>query len=125
MDAQLTATKAQFSVPGDYDKALAARGMTENDLRLAISNNLVINAYLEQQLNLSTATATPAEIRTAYEQVVAQRTGTTTPPLSAVRDQVAQMVVQQKQQDSVNAYVAQLRSAANIQILIATSTPVV
>jgi hypothetical protein len=92
---------------------------------LAISNNLVINAYLEQQLNLSTATATPAEIRTAYEQVVAQRTGTTTPPLSAVRDQVAQMVVQQKQQDSVNAYVAQLRSAANIQILIATSTPVV
>ena len=120
---QLAATKAQFSAPSDYEKALAAREMTENDLRSAIADNLVINAYLEQQLDLSTATATPAEIQAAYKQVASQQTGTTTPPLSAVRDQVAQMVVQQKQQDSINAYVAQLRSTANIQILIATSTP--
>jgi SurA N-terminal domain len=123
VDAQLAATKAQFSATSDYEKALAARGMTENDLRLAITNNIVINAYLEQQLNLATATATPAEIQAVYKQVAAQQAGTTIQPLSAVRDQVAQMIVQQKQQDSINAYVSQLRAAANVQILIATSTP--
>ena len=123
VDAQLASAKGQFSSQSDYQKALAAQGMTESDLRAQISDTLVINTYLEQQLHLSTATATDAEIQTLYKQLAAQQTGTSTPPLSKVRDQVAQMVVQQKQQDSVNAYVAQLRAAANVQILIATSTP--
>lgn len=123
VDAQLASAKAQFSTQSDYEQALVAEGMTENDLRMAITKNLVINAYLEQQLNLSTATATPAEIQAAYKQVSSQQTSTPIPPLSEVRDQVAKMVVQQKQQTSINAYVAQLRSTANIQILIATSTP--
>jgi peptidyl-prolyl cis-trans isomerase SurA len=123
VDVQLASAKAQFSTNSDYEKALVAQGMTENDLRMAITKNLVINAYLEQQLHLSTATATPAEIQAAYKQVSSQQTGTPIPPLDQVRDQVAKMVVQQKQQTSINAYVAQLRSTANIQILIATSTP--
>ena len=122
VDAQLASAKGQFSSQSDYQKALAAQGMTESDLRAQISDTLVINTYLEQQLHLSTATATDAEIQTLYKQLAAQQTGTSTPPLSSA-DQVAKMVVQQKQQDSVNAYVAQLRAAANVQILIATSTP--
>ncbi len=125
VDAQLAATKAQFSTPSAYEAALAAQGMTEDILREKISQNLVLNAYLEQKLNLSTATATPAEIKAAYDQVAAQQSGTSTPPLARVRDQVAQMVVQQKQQDSISAYVAQLRAAADVRILIATSTPAV
>lgn len=123
VDAQLASAKAQFKTQDDYEKALAAQGMTEDDLRAQISKNLVLNTYLERQLNLSAATATDAEIQAAYKQVSSQQTGTTIPPLSEVRDQVAKMIVQQKQQNSINAYVSQLSSTANIQILIATSTP--
>ena len=125
IDARLASTKAQFSTQAEYDKALTTQGMTEVELRTQISRNLVINSYLDQQLHLASTTATSAEIQSAYKQIASQQTGTTTPPLSQVRDQVAQMVVQQKQQTSVNAYVTQLRSGANIQILIATSTPAV
>lgn len=125
VDAQLASAKAQFKTPDDYEKALAAQGMTEDDLRAQISKGLVLNAYLERQLNLSTATATDAEIQAAYKEIASQQTGTTIPPLSQVRDQVARMIVQQKQQVSINAYITQLRSTANIQILIATSTPAV
>lgn len=121
VDAQLAAARAQFGTQAEYDKALTAQGMTEADLRTQFSENSLINAYLDTQLNLSTATATPAEIAAAYNQVAAQQKGV--PPLAQVRAQVAQMVVQQKQQISVNAYVAQLRSAAKIQIFIASSTP--
>ena len=123
VDAQLATTKSQFSTSAAYEQALAAQGMTEADLRTQISKNLVVSTYLEQKLSLSTATATDAEVRTAYSQISAQQKGT--PPLNQVRTQVAQMVVQQKQQNSISAYVTQLRSAANVQILIATSTPAV
>ena len=126
VDSQLASAKGHFSTQADYDKALAAQGMTEGDFRTYISKNILINAYLEQQLNLAAATATPAEIQAAYTQVKSQQgSGANIPPLNQVRDQVAQMIVQQKQQQAVNDYIAQLRSAANIQILIATSTPAV
>jgi hypothetical protein len=122
--AQLAAAKAGFSTQSEYEQALAAHGMTEADLRTQISTNLLINTYLDQHLNLLTATATDAEIQAAYNLVSSQQSGKTpVPPLAQVRPQVAQMVVQQKQQQSVDAYVAQLRSAATIKILIATSTP--
>lgn len=125
VDAQLQASKAQFSSESDFEQALAAQGTTEADLRTQISNNLVINTYLEQKFELSSTTATTAEIQAAYNQVASEQTGSSTPipPLAQVRDQVEQMVVQQKQQNIVDAYVAQLRAAANVQILIATSTP--
>ena len=124
VDAQLAAMKANFSSPDDYQKALVAQGLTEDGLRTEISQNLVITSYLDQQLKLSATTATDAEIKAAYDQAT-KGTGTSTPPLSTVRDQVSQMVIQQKQQSIVDAYVTQLRSAADVKILIATSTPAV
>ncbi len=123
VDAQLASIKAGFSTPDAYQQALAAQKMTESDLRSQISDDLSIKAFLNKQLNLASMTASDAEVQALYDHIAAQQTGTSTPPLSAVRDQVAQMVVQQKQQQSVGAYVAQLRSTANVQILIATSTP--
>ncbi len=124
VDAELQAEKAQFSSQSDYEKALASQAVTEADLRAQISDNLVINTYLGQELNLSTATATAADIQTAYNLVASEHTAgaSALPPLAQVRAQVAQMVVQQKQESIVDAYVAQLRAAANVQILIATST---
>ncbi len=124
VDAQVASAKSQFSTPSEYQLALAAQGMTEADLRAQISKNFAINTYLEQQLNLANATATVAEIQAAYNQVKAQQAPGATPlqPLAQVRTQVAQMIVQQKQQQSVSAYVAQLRSVADVKILIATST---
>ena len=122
VDEQLASAKSSFSSTAEYEKALAARGMTEQDLRSQISENLIVNAYLGQQLRLASTTATDAEVQSLYAQLAAGQSGTTTPPLSQVRSQVEQMVIRQKQQASVAALVAQLRSKADIRILIATST---
>jgi FKBP-type peptidyl-prolyl cis-trans isomerase (trigger factor) len=123
VDAQLASMKGQFSTSAEYEAALSTHGITEPELLKQISQNFVINAYLEQQLHLASMTATDAEIQTAYDLVASQQ-GTSTPPLSQVRSQVAQMVVREKQRTSVNDYIAKLRSAADIKILIATSTPI-
>jgi hypothetical protein len=122
VDTQLASIKAQFASDSAYQQALTDQKMTETDLRAQISKNVLLNTYLEQKLNLSAATTTDAEIQAAYKLVKSQQTGTV-PPLAQVRSQIVSMIVQQKQQDAITAYVAQLRSTADIKILIATSTP--
>lgn len=124
-EMELASAKAQFESEDAYQQALATRGMTEDDFRSKISDGAIIKAYLDQQVNFSGLTATDAEIQTLYDQLKSREPGIATPPLSQVRDQVAQLVVQQKQQSAADALVVQLRSAAQIEILIASSTPAV
>lgn len=120
VEAQLAAAKAQFPTQDAYQQALTAQGLTEDALRAQISGDLTLQAFLGAQLNLSSATTTEAEIRAAYAQ--ASSTQANMPPLAQVHDQIAQYLVQQKQQAAVAAYVQQLRATADIKILIATST---
>lgn len=123
---QLAAVKSQFKTVQDYQNALKAQNLTETQLRVQIADNLVIGQFLQHQLNLSAATATEAEIQAAYTSEVAQQpTSTNTPKLAAVHDQIAQMIVQQKQQQAVAQYINQLRAGAQVKILISTSTPAV
>lgn len=116
VEAQIQAAKTQLGSQAAYEQALAAQGMTEAGLRAQISSDLAIQAYLNQALNLSAVTATDAEIQAAYKQAAAQQTGI--PALSKVRDQVQKFVIQQKQQQMINAQVQKLRSEADIKILI-------
>ena len=121
VESQLAAARSQFTSTSTYEKALSDRGLTADAFRTQISDGLVVNAFLEQQLHLSAATATDAEIQTAYDNVAKQQSNV--PALSQVRSQVAQAVVQQKQQAAISQFVQQLRAKANVQILISTSTP--
>jgi hypothetical protein len=117
VDAQLAATKAQLGSDAAYQQALQKQGMTEAELKAQIAQGLAIQAYVEATLHLSTVTASQTEITTLYDQLKAQAAGTTTPPLSQVKDQVKQLVISQKQQQQVAQLVQQLRAQANVQIV--------
>lgn len=116
VDAQVQAAKTQLGGDAAYQQALAKQGITESALRDQIAKNLAVQIYLEQTLNLSQATATDAEISAAYDQVKSQQSDV--PPLSQVKDQVKQLVIQQKQQQLISNEVAKLRQGANIQTFI-------
>ncbi len=116
VEAQIQTAKTQLGSQAAYDKALASQGMTEASLRAQINSNLAIQEYLNQTLNLSAVTATDAEIQSAYKQIAAQQANV--PALSKVRDQVKKLVIQQKQQQMINAQVQKLRSEGDIKILI-------
>jgi len=118
VDAQIAALKSQVGGDAQYQQALQSRGLTENQLRAQISQSLTIQNYLEATLHLSTVTASQTEIQTLYNQLKAQNTGTTTPPLSKVQDQVKQLVIGQKQQQQAAQLVQQLRAQSNVKILI-------
>ncbi len=118
VDQQLQAVKTQFGSDSAYQQALQQQGVTEDQLKAQIAQSLTIQNYLEATLHLSKVTASDTEIQTLYDQLKSQNTGTTTPPLSQVKDQVQQLVVSQKQQQQVNQLVSQLRAQANVQVLI-------
>jgi len=116
VEAQIQAAKTQLGSQAAYEQALAAQGITEETFRAQLSSDLAMQAYLNQTLNLLAVTATDAEIQTAYKQASEQQTDV--PPLSQVRDQVQKFVIQQKQQQLVNAQIEKLRSEGDVKILI-------
>lgn len=116
VDAQVDATVAQLGGEEAFQQALAAEGLSEEELRAQISANLATQAYLEQELNLSSIAATDEEVEAAYAQAAAQ--DETIPVLEDVREQVERLVIQQKQQALFTQFIQQLRAQADIEILI-------
>ena len=121
IDTQLQSIKSQFKTDAEFKQALASRLTTEAQLRTQIQNNLVIQMYLSHAIDPSSATTTEAEIKAAYDSVAAHQPNV--PPLATVHAQVAQMLMQQKQQKLLLDHIAKLRAEGNVKILISTSTP--
>jgi len=116
ISAQLSAIASQFEDTAAFEQALETEGVTERELRSQINLDLATNAYLEEELNLSALTATEDEVNALYEEVSAGQSEV--PPLEEVYDQVEQLVLQQKQQAEINAFIEQLRNEAEIDISI-------
>lgn len=116
VDEQIETIKGQFEDEQAYEAALTQEGLTEATFREQIEVELATQAYLDTELRLSSITATDEEIDTAYEQLSVGAEDV--PPLEEVRDQVEALVIQQKQQELVNNFIAELRSDADIEILL-------
>lgn len=115
VDIQIEAIKGQFDTEEAYQNALGSEGLTESELRSQIRTDLAVQSYLDAVLNLSAIEATEAEVEEAYNQVA---TGEGVPPLEEVYMQVESMVIQQKQQEVVGVHIDELRTTADIQILV-------
>lgn len=116
VDAQIETTKGQFESPEAYAQALSKEGITEDDLRQEVGENMAIQTYLDQELNLGSIGVTDEEIQTAYDQVAASQTDV--PALTEVQDQVKKLILQEKQQKLVDDLIKKLRSEAQVEILI-------
>jgi len=121
----ITATAAeieeQFEIvktqAGDeFANQLDTANLTEEGLRENIRAQITLQKFLTANVDVSSITATDAEIEALYQQAV--DAGQEVPPLEEVRDQVSQQIVQTKQQQAINAFVQTLRSAADVVTLL-------
>lgn len=117
IDAQLSATKAQFKDDATYKAELVAQGISESELRKSIASDIEIQAYLKKTLPLDSVTVTDEEVKALYDQEVAKG-GEGLPALSDISGQIKAFVTQQKQQELVQAHLQELRASAKIEILI-------
>jgi FKBP-type peptidyl-prolyl cis-trans isomerase (trigger factor) len=116
IDAQIESVTGQFESEEAYLAELDAQGLTEAELRSQIEAELLGQIYLEGTLDYESIAVTEEEVQSTYEQVAAS--GGQVPPLAEVREQVEQLVIQQKQQTLVAAHVDELRAEADIETFI-------
>jgi hypothetical protein len=116
VQVEMDAIRAQFESEEEYQVAVSGQGYTEDTLRLQIASDLMAQAYLEQELGLTSITATDEEIQTEYDLAAAEDAELA--ELSEVRDQIETFLVQQKQQQLVSAHIEELRAQADVEILL-------
>lgn len=114
--AQFDAIKGQFESDSAFQSTLTAEGLTEKTLRDQVKQDMTIQAYLRQELDLESITVTDEEIAQAYEAAI--QGAEEVPPLEEVRDQVEQLVRGQKEQVLITQHVQELRENAEVEVLI-------
>lgn len=116
VSTELTSIKGQFQDDATYQQALVLQGITEQKLTEDLANDLLINAYITQKVDFSSITVTDEEIQSLYDQE--KEINPEVAPLDSLSDQIRAFVTQQKQQEIIAAHVAELRAAAEVEILI-------
>ena len=94
--------------------------ITEAQLRTNIAQQLAIQTYLLQNINVNSITASDAEIAQFYAQYSAAQkaSGQTVPALATLSAQIKQQIISNKEQTLATQFIAALRAKATI----ATST---
>jgi parvulin-like peptidyl-prolyl isomerase len=114
IDAEITVLQEQFGGAESFAGQLAALGLTEDELRKNMRNELLIRQLIDADTNINELDATDEELRTVYDEAVAIRDDA--PPFEQVQELIRAQVIQQKSAEAVDAYIQEARAAANIQI---------
>lgn len=116
VDAVFAQNKSQFSDEAAFEKALADQGYTNNTFKAFLTRDNIIRQYLTAHIDASLAQATEKEVKTLYDQAAAN--DKTIPPLSEVRTQVENQIIQMKQQQLIANFVQQLRASSTVETLL-------
>ncbi len=115
LDTTFQAIVDQAGGVEQLDTQLAQAGLTSEELKQQLHEQLQIDVYLSQNIALDDVTVSDEEIQTFYNQAAAQM-GDTAPPLEDVKEQIVQQLTNQKKQELINTFALSLRENADINI---------
>ncbi len=114
VEKQVQAIKTQYA--DKFAEELAKAGLTEEKLRANLTKQLTAQKYLLSKINVSTATASDAEVTKYYNDNVKGKTGA--PTLKDATEQIKQLIINSKQQQLLAAFVETLKVGAKIETKI-------
>lgn len=91
-------------------------GLTEASLREDVQQEILVQGYIDAELEGEDLTASEEEVTALYEEAGGAEAGL--PPLEEVRGQVEQQIEASNRQEAVNAIVDALRESADVEVLI-------
>jgi hypothetical protein len=118
IDEQIEDTKSQFESDEEFEDALENEGITEEELRSRIGFNVILQSYIDRELDFSSVKIEESEVEDLYNQVVSEQGEEAVPPLEEVYEQVESMLTQQKQEEVLEEFIENLKEEADIEILI-------
>jgi len=90
-------------------------GMDENEFKEEVLNQLMIQQYLLENIDVDLIVVTDEDIALAYEQASAVQENI--PPLSEIKEQIDSQLTGEKQQELLSTLIESLRAEAKIEIL--------
>ena len=115
IDARLSLITEKLGGPEALATRMTEFGVTEEDLRLDVENELLIQQLFDLKI-LATIEVTEEEVKNLYDQAVAG--GTPLPPLEQIKEAAIVEIRNGKAQPLISEYIQTLKDAADIEILI-------
>lgn len=114
VDSEVALVEKQIGGKEKLLEQLKKIGMNEDAFRKEVLNQLTIQKYLLENIDVASTEATVDEIASAYKQASASTDNI--PPLKDVKEQIAKQVSIEKQQKLLDSLIEKLRSKAEIKI---------
>lgn len=118
VDAHVAEIRARFKDETAFQKALREQGMTVKDLRQVVARQLMVLAYVDEQLGPRVFVSLD-DISNYYRTVLTpqmQKQGQTVPPLEDVRDQIRTLLREQRLNEAIGKWTDDLRRKADVQV---------
>jgi parvulin-like peptidyl-prolyl isomerase len=115
LDAQLTQIKSQFPDDQAFTNALSEQGFTQESFVDALREDLVIQKYIDSQIDVSAITVTDEEIQAEYDLAITKQDNL--PGIDVLGDPIKAQLLQQKQQQLVTELIENLKSGSDIEII--------
>lgn len=111
---RIESVEAQLGGPAALDERIAELGIDRDRLREDISDEIVIQALLEEIFTEAEITITDEDVEALYEEAGGAEAGL--PALEEVRPQVEAQIQAAREQEAIDTFLETLRSDADIQI---------
>jgi parvulin-like peptidyl-prolyl isomerase len=118
IEAQVGEIRGGFPSEAAFQQALREVGLTLQGLRLLVSRQLLVLAYVDERLGARVFVSLEdisRYYRTTFTQEM-QKQGQPVPPLEDVRDQIREVLKQQKLNQELVAWTEELRREADVVI---------
>jgi len=114
IEAEYQLAVTQTGGEEELKEQLSASGITVAKFRENLRDQLIIREYLTANTTIFSISVTDEEVSKFYEQISTTQEGT--PPLDEIRAQVEGQLIANKQQVELDAFITDLREAAEIEI---------
>lgn len=116
VDQEISNLVEQVGGQEAFEAQLNEQNISESQLRSDIEQQLITQQFLEANVDVNSVEVTDEEARAFYDEVAAQQEGL--PPFEDIEQEVHAQIMQQKQAQLVNVYAQQLRSEAEVEVLL-------
>ncbi len=107
---------AKFKTKEDFQKELTLGKLTEKEVKENIANQITLNKYIEQNIDVKNLNATDEEINNLYKKYAAQQKNI--PKLEDIKTQLAAEIKQQKSKAMILELIDKLKKDADIKIFL-------
>lgn len=116
VEREVEALRAGFASEAEFASALAAVGLDEGGLRQLVARQVIVLTFVEQRLGARVFVGLE-DIRAHYETELVPRltaAGQPVPPLEEVREEIRRVLREQRLNDEIASWTAELRRAADV-----------